>query len=103
MASGSPHKHIGFPLAEKAAASVKSTPLDFAGRELPTEVMRLLKKSLQRVGAEDLTDGAQIFSRHRKCFAQEFRGVSVAEAFEYADQVFGAVLRDATTFSATVP
>ena len=103
MARMSQRKSGGLPLPKKAAAPAKSIPLHFEGKEFPSEVMRALRKSFQRLSAKELADGAEMFSRLRKRFGGEFRGSSVAEVFEYTDQVFGAVLRDYTTFSATVP
>src|ERR1039458_2095537 len=103
MARTSQRKSSGLPLPKKAAAPAKSIPLHFEGKEFPSEVMRALRKSFQRLSAKELADGAEMFSRLRKRFGGEFRGSSVGEVFEYTDQVFGAVLRDYTTFSATVP
>ena len=91
------------PLPKKAAASIKGVPSGLRGENLPSELVRALKRTLQNIGADAAADLAQIFSPLRKQWAAQGKAASLAEELEQAKESLCSITSGNPTFSATVP
>ena len=91
------------PLPKKAAASIKGVPSGVRGEDLPSELVRVLKKLVRNAGPEAVADYAQIYSPLRKRCAAEGKPGSLAEELGQYRKVLEDITSDNPTFSATVP
>ncbi len=92
---------FGLPLPKKVAEAVKNAPSK--GAKAPEELQRLLKQLTQTTGTDLLADIEVMYSPLKERFAKEFKGGTMAEAFEHFWNMEGQILRENQTFEATIP
>lgn len=94
-------RHLPFP--KKAVASIEGVPRMEAKKNLPTEMSRVLQKSLQSMGEDMASDIAHVFAPLEKRCSEEFKNGSLADTLADAGDMLGIILRDNPTFSSTIP
>jgi hypothetical protein len=92
-----------FPLPRKVAASIKGVPSGVRGEAIPSELLRHLKKTLHKIGADAVADYAQIFSPLKERLDADAKAGSLAEELGQVRSLLEAITRDNPTFSATIP
>jgi len=93
--------HLPFP--RKVAAIIRDMPLKRVQEKPPHELTQTLKRTFREVGDDFLADYAKIHSPLIKRFQEEFKGASVADAFEHVHKMQYEIMCNNSTFSATVP
>lgn len=90
-----------FPLPRKAAKAITGVPAGVRGADLPSELLRVLKRVLQHTGPEVASDLAEALSPLQGRVTANPQ--SLADQFDQFHAVMDTVTAENPTFSSTVP